>query len=70
MADATNLIRLPAVRNLQSWAQSHIQVSFETPQYTANVDGLGTLCLLEAIAILRMEKTCTLLSGIDFGSIR
>jgi GDPmannose 4,6-dehydratase len=36
-------------------AQSHVQVSFETPEYTANADGLGTLRLLEAIRILRME---------------
>src|SRR5262249_18659782 len=37
-------------------AQSHVQVSFETPEYTANADGLGTLRLLEAIRILRMEN--------------
>jgi GDPmannose 4,6-dehydratase len=37
-------------------AQSHVQVSFEEPEYTANVDGLGTLRLLEAIRILRLEK--------------
>ena len=37
-------------------AQSHVQVSFETPEYTANADGLGTLRLLEAIRILGMEK--------------
>jgi GDPmannose 4,6-dehydratase len=38
-------------------AQSHVQVSFETPEYTANADGLGTLRLLEAIRILRRETT-------------
>ena len=38
-------------------AQSHVQVSFETPEYTANADALGTLRLLEAIRILGMEKT-------------
>jgi GDPmannose 4,6-dehydratase len=60
MTDATNLIRLlqetrPAeVYNLA--AQSHVQVSFETPEYTANADGLGALRLLEAIRILRLEK--------------
>ena len=60
MTDATNLIRLiqesqPAeIYNLA--AQSHVQVSFETPEYTANADGLGTLRLLEAIRILRMEQ--------------
>ena len=39
-------------------AQSHVQVSFETPEYTADVDGLGTLRLLEAMRILGMEKSC------------
>ncbi len=61
MTDSTNLIRLvqetkPAeIYNLA--AQSHVQVSFETPEYTANADGMGTLRLLEAIRILGMEKT-------------
>jgi GDPmannose 4,6-dehydratase len=61
LTDATNLIRLiqeiqpTEIYNLA--AQSHVQVSFETPEYTANADGLGTLRLLEAIRILRMEKT-------------
>jgi GDP-D-mannose dehydratase len=42
----------------QKAAQSHVQVSFETPEYTANADGLGTLRLLEAIRILsRKDKT-------------
>ena len=56
MTDATNLIRLiqecqpTEVYNLA--AQSHVQVSFETPEYTANADALGTLRLLEAIRIL------------------
>jgi GDPmannose 4,6-dehydratase len=60
MTDATNLIRLiqetrpTEIYNLA--AQSHVQVSFETPEYTANADGLGTLRLLEAIRILRMES--------------
>ncbi len=60
MTDATNLIRLiqeiqPAeIYNLA--AQSHVQVSFETPEYTANSDGLGPLRLLEAIRILKMEE--------------
>ena len=62
MTDATNLIRViqetrpDEIYNLA--AQSHVQVSFETPEYTANADALGTLRLLEAIRILRMEKTC------------
>jgi GDPmannose 4,6-dehydratase len=56
LTDATNLIRLihvckpTEIYNLA--AQSHVQVSFETPEYTANADGLGTLRLLEAIRIL------------------
>ena len=60
MTDATNLIRLVQetqpieIYNLA--AQSHVQVSFETPEYTANSDALGTLRMLEAIRILRMEK--------------
>lgn len=41
-------------------AQSHVKVSFETPEYTAMVDGLGTLKLLESIRLLNMEKTCKL----------
>ena len=58
MTDATNLIRIVQdtqpheIYNLA--AQSHVQVSFETPEYTANADGLGTLRLLEAIRILGM----------------
>jgi GDPmannose 4,6-dehydratase len=60
LTDATNLIRLvqetkpDEIYNLA--AQSHVQVSFETPEYTANADGLGTLRLLEAIRILGREK--------------
>ena len=61
LTDATNLIRLvqqvqpTEIYNLA--AQSHVQVSFETPEYTANADGIGTLRLLEAIRILGLEKT-------------
>jgi len=60
MTDSTNLIRLvqetqpDEIYNLA--AQSHVQVSFECPEYTANSDALGTLRLLEAIRILKMEK--------------
>ena len=60
LTDATNLIRVlqetqpDEIYNLA--AQSHVQVSFETPEYTANADALGTLRLLEAIRILRMEE--------------
>lgn len=59
MTDSTNLIRImqeckpDEIYNLA--AQSHVQVSFETPEYTANADGIGTLRLLEAIRILKME---------------
>jgi GDPmannose 4,6-dehydratase len=60
MTDATNLIRIVQdVRPTEIYnlaAQSHVQVSFDTPEYTANADALGTLRLLEAIRILRMEK--------------
>ncbi|HWA17679.1 MAG TPA: GDP-mannose 4,6-dehydratase [Devosia sp.] len=60
MTDATNLIRIvqetqpDEIYNLA--AQSHVQVSFETPEYTANADGIGTLRLLEAIRILGLER--------------
>ncbi len=60
LTDATNLIRImqevqpDEVYNLA--AQSHVQVSFETPEYTANADAIGTLRLLEAIRILGLEK--------------
>src|SRR6266699_703883 len=60
LTDATNLIRIVQdVRPTEIYnlaAQSHVQVSFETPEYTANADALGTLRLLEAIRILRMES--------------
>ena len=60
MTDSTNLIRLlkevqpHEIYNLA--AQSHVQVSFETPEYTANADALGTLRLLEAIRILDFSE--------------
>lgn len=59
LTDATNLIRIvqtvqpDEIYNLA--AQSHVAVSFETPEYTANADGLGTLRLLEAIRILGLK---------------
>src|SRR6202048_4063992 len=60
MTDSTNLIRIiQDVRPTEIYnlaAQSHVQVSFETPEYTANADALGTLRLLEAIRILHMER--------------
>lgn len=60
MTDATNLIRIlqetqpDEIYNLA--AQSHVQVSFETPEYTANSDAMGTLRLLEAIRILGLQN--------------
>jgi GDPmannose 4,6-dehydratase len=62
MTDSTNLIRIvqqtqpDEIYNLA--AQSHVQVSFETPEYTANADAIGTLRLLEAMRILGLEKSC------------
>ncbi|MWV55287.1 GDP-mannose 4,6-dehydratase, partial [Chlorobium phaeovibrioides] len=62
LSDSSNLTRLIAeikpdeVYNLA--AQSHVAVSFESPEYTADVDALGTLRILEAIRFLGMEKTC------------
>ena len=61
LTDSSNLIRLvqetkpDEIYNLA--AQSHVKVSFETPEYTANADGMGTLRILEALRILGMEKT-------------
>src|SRR5215204_1084152 len=60
LTDATNLIRIvqlvqpDEIYNLA--AQSHVQVSFETPEYTANADAVGVLRMLEAIRILGLEK--------------
>ncbi|MFY7780584.1 MAG: GDP-mannose 4,6-dehydratase, partial [Tagaea sp.] len=60
LTDSTNLIRLvqqtqpDEIYNLA--AQSHVAVSFESPEYTANADGIGTLRLLEAVRILGLEK--------------
>ena len=61
MTDSTNLIRLvqetqpDEIYNLA--AQSHVQVSFETPEYTANADAVGPLRLLEALRILKLEDS-------------
>lgn len=62
LADATNIIRLiqdtqpDEIYNLG--AQSHVRVSFDLPEYTANVDGLGCLRILEAVRLLNMGDTC------------
>jgi GDPmannose 4,6-dehydratase len=62
LTDSTNLIRIiqeiqpDEIYNLA--AQSHVKVSFENPEYTANTDGLGTLRILEAIRILKLEEKC------------
>lgn len=62
LTDATNLCRViqevqpDEIYNLG--AQSHVKVSFETPEYTANSDALGTLRLLEALRILKLEQSC------------
>jgi GDPmannose 4,6-dehydratase len=61
LTDATNIIRLvqetqpDEIYNLA--AQSHVQVSFETPEYTANADALGVLRFLEALRILKLENS-------------
>src|ERR1700710_861469 len=61
LSDSTNLIRI--IQDVQPdeiynlGAMSHVKVSFDTPEYTANADGIGTLRLLEAIRILGLEKT-------------
>ena len=62
LTDSSNLTRvLSEVRPDEVYnlgAQSHVAVSFEVPEYTADVDAIGTLRLLEAIRFLRLEKTC------------
>ena len=74
LTDSTNLIRIiqevqpDEIYNLA--AQSHVAVSFETPEYTANADALGTLRLLEAIRILRPRKEDSLLPGVDLRDVR
>ena len=62
LTDSTNLIRIiqevqpDEIYNLA--AMSHVKVSFDTPEYTANADGIGTLRILEAMRILGIEKSC------------
>ena len=65
LTDSTNLIRI--LQNVQPdeiynlGAQSHVAVSFETPEYTANCDALGTLRILEAIRILKLTNKTKIL---------
>ena len=74
LTDATNLIRIvqetqpDEIYNLA--AQSHVQVSFETPEYTANSDALGTLRLLEAMRILGLGDSGALLPGLHQRDVR
>ena len=77
LTDSTNLIRIiqdvqpDEIYNLA--AQSHVKVSFETPEYTGNTDGLGTLRILEAIRILGLEERCRFYQASTselFGSVR
>jgi GDPmannose 4,6-dehydratase len=77
LTDSSNLIRLiqaiqpDEIYNLA--AQSHVAVSFETPEYTANADGIGTLRLLEAVRLLGMEKTTKIYQASTselFGKVR
>ena len=74
MTDATNLLRLvqqvqpTEIYNLA--AQSHVMVSFETPEYTANADALGTLRMLEAIRILGLEDSVRFYPGVHVRLVR
>ena len=77
LTDATNIIRIiqdvepDEIYNLG--AQSHVQVSFETPEYTAQSDAIGTLRILEALRILGMEKKARFYQASTselFGSVR
>ena len=73
LTDSSNIMRLvqtiepDEIYNLA--AQSHVQVSFETAEYTANADAFGTLRILEAIRTLNLEKN-TLLSSFNVGTLR
>jgi GDP-mannose 4,6-dehydratase len=76
MTDSTNLIRLmQQIRPTEIYnlaAQSHIGVSFESPEYTANADAIGVLRLLEAIRILGMEEETRFyqVPGVHLGAVR
>ena len=70
LTDSTNLIRIvqevqpDEIYNLA--AMSHVRVSFDTPEYTANADGIGTLRLLEAMRILGMEKDVRFYQAVSY----
>ena len=74
LTDSSNLTRIlqevqpDEVYNLG--AQSHVAVSFESPEYTADVDAMGTLRLLEAIRLLGLEKKNPVLSGVYLRALR
>lgn len=74
MTDSSSLIRIiqlvqpDEIYNLA--AQSHVKVSFDVPEYTADSDAVGTLRLLEAVRILGLEKKDPDIPGFDFGIIR
>ena len=74
LTDSSNLIRLvqeiepDEIYNLA--AQSHVQVSFDTPEYTADVDALRTLRLLEAIRTLDRTEETRFYSGLHVGALR
>ncbi len=72
MTDSSSLVRIiqqvqpDEIYNLA--AQSHVAVSFEEPEYTANSDALGPLRILEAIRILGLEEKNSFLSGVYLGT--
>ena len=73
LTDASNLVRIiqqiqpDEIYNLA--AQSHVKVSFESPEYTADTDALGTLRILEAIRILGLEKKTRFYQASTFGTV-
>ncbi len=74
MTDSSSLIRIiqqvqpDEIYNLA--AQSHVKVSFDVPEYTAEADALGTLRMLEAVRILGLEKQTRIYSGFHFRTLR
>jgi len=74
LTDSSSLTRI--IRDIEPdeiynlGAQSHVAVSFEAPEYTADVDAIGTLRILEAIRFLGLEKKIPILSGVNVRTIR